>query len=34
MENNLFDNQTLTQIRDNLLPKLMSGKIKIEDISN
>jgi type I restriction enzyme S subunit len=30
IENNLFDNQVFTQIRDSLLPKLMSGKIQIE----
>ena len=26
---NLFENQTLTEIRDILLPKLMSGKIRV-----
>ncbi|HZY37344.1 MAG TPA: restriction endonuclease subunit S [Mucilaginibacter sp.] len=30
MENNLFENQALTQIRDNLLPRLMSGKIEVK----
>jgi type I restriction enzyme S subunit len=29
MENNLLQIQSLTQIRDNLLPKLMSGKIRL-----
>ena len=29
IKNNIFENQTLTQIRDSLLPKLMSGKIRV-----
>ena len=29
IENNVFQIQTLTQIRDVLLPKLMSGKLRI-----
>jgi type I restriction enzyme, S subunit len=29
MESNIEENQTLTQLRDNLLPKLMSGKIEV-----
>jgi type I restriction enzyme S subunit len=28
---NVFNNQTLTQLRDSLLPRLMSGKIKINN---
>lgn len=35
IENNLFVNQTLTQIRDSLLPKLMTGKIRLnQDFQN
>jgi hypothetical protein len=34
MQENHEQIQTLTQVRDGLLPGLMSGKIKIEDISN
>ena len=29
MENNLYEEYTLSQIRDSLLPKLMSGKIRV-----
>ena len=29
VEYNILQNQTLTQLRDNLLPKLMNGKIKV-----
>lgn len=29
IKNNIFENKTLTQIRDGLLPKLMSGKIRV-----
>lgn len=31
IENNIFDNQSLTQLRDTLLPKLMSGQIAISE---
>ena len=31
IKNNIFENQTLTQIRDSLLPKLMSGKIRVAE---
>lgn len=30
--NNITENQKLTQIRDNLLPKLMSGEIDISEV--
>jgi hypothetical protein len=30
IESNKFENQTLTQIRDGLLPKLMTGKIEVK----
>lgn len=30
-ENNFKENQTLTQLRDSLLPKLMSGKIRVAE---
>ncbi len=32
IENNMFDNQLFTQTRDTLLPKLMSGKIRLNTI--
>ena len=29
IRDSLFENQTLSQIRDSILPKLMSGKIRV-----
>jgi type I restriction enzyme S subunit len=31
MTANIFENQTLTQLRDNLLPQLMTGKITVKE---
>lgn len=31
ISNNLLENQTLVEIRDTLLPKLMSGEIRVKD---
>jgi type I restriction enzyme, S subunit len=30
-ESNLFENQTLTTLRDTLLPKLISGEVRVKD---
>jgi type I restriction enzyme S subunit len=32
IEQNLIQNQTLTQLRDTLLPKLISGEVRVKDI--
>ena len=32
--NNLIQNETLTQLRDTLLPKLMNGEIDLDKIEN
>lgn len=32
IEQNLFENQTLTTLRDTLLPKLISGEVRVKDI--
>lgn len=32
MEQNLIENQTLTQLRDSLLPKLISGEVRVKDV--
>ena len=32
IENNLLENQTLTQLRDTLLPKLISGEVRVKDV--
>lgn len=31
MESNILENQTLTQLRDTLLPKLISGEVRVND---
>lgn len=31
IENNILENQTLTQLRDTLLPKLISGEVRVKD---
>ena len=31
IQNNVAENQTLTELRDTLLPKLMSGEIRVKD---
>ena len=31
VENNLIENQTLTKLRDTLLPKLISGEVRVKD---
>ena len=31
IENNLLENQTLTQLRETLLPKLISGEVRVKD---
>src|SRR5690606_19914204 len=31
IEQNVFENQTLTQLRDTLLPKLISGEVRVKD---
>ena len=31
IESNLLENQTLTQLRDTLLPKLISGEVRVKD---
>jgi type I restriction enzyme S subunit len=28
---NMFENQTLTQLRDTLLPKLISGEVRLKE---
>jgi type I restriction enzyme S subunit len=33
-ENLLFENQTLTKLRDTLLPKLISGEVRVKDIAS
>ena len=32
--NNSIENQTLTQLRDTLLPKLISGEVRVKDVEN
>jgi type I restriction enzyme S subunit len=32
MENNILENENLSELRDDLLPKLMSGDIDVSDI--
>jgi type I restriction enzyme S subunit len=32
IESNLLENQTLTQLRDTLLPKLISGEVRVKDV--
>ncbi len=32
IEQNVFENQTLTQLRDTLLPKLISGEVRVKDV--
>jgi len=32
IENNNIENQTLTQLRDTLLPKLISGEVRVKDV--
>jgi type I restriction enzyme S subunit len=32
IENNILENQTLTQLRDTLLPKLISGEVRVKDV--
>ena len=32
LKNNIFENQTLTQLRDTLLPKLISGEVRVKDV--
>ena len=34
IENNISENQTLTKLRDTLLPKLISGEVRVKDISS
>lgn len=34
IENNLIQNQTLTSLRDTLLPKLISGEMRVKDIES
>lgn len=34
VNSSIFENQTLTQTRDTLLPKLMSGKIRLDNLNN
>ena len=31
IEHNTIENQTLTQLRDTLLPKLISGEVRVKD---
>jgi type I restriction enzyme S subunit len=32
IENNILENQTLTKLRDTLLPKLISGEVRLKDV--
>ena len=32
IENNILENQTLTTLRDTLLPKLISGEVRVKDV--
>ena len=32
IDENLLENQTLTQLRDTILPKLISGKVRVKDV--
>ncbi len=32
LKNNIFENQTLTQLRDTLLPKLISGEVHVKEV--
>lgn len=32
LQNNVAENQTLTKLRDTLLPKLISGEVRVKDV--
>ncbi len=34
IENNILENQTLTSLRDTLLPKLISGEVRVKDVES